>query len=96
MTRVSEPLPKPDEHGLDVSHRLGELIRAELRANDGWMGFERYMQFALYEPELGYYTMGVESLVLVVISLPRRSYRVSSLKASLRRFLGYLPNYTIR
>ena len=58
MTRVSEPFPKPDEHGLDVSNRLGERIRAELHASDGWMGFERYMQFALYEPELGYYHNG--------------------------------------
>ena len=41
-----------------MSRRLSERIRADLRANDGWMGFERYMQYALYEPELGYYHNG--------------------------------------
>ena len=55
---MSASLPEPDEHGLDVSRRLSERILQDLHANDGWIGFERYMQYALYEPELGYYHNG--------------------------------------
>lgn len=51
-------LPQPDESGLDISRRLSERIRRALDANDGWMGFDRYMRFALYEPGLGYYHNG--------------------------------------
>ena len=52
---MSSPLPEPDAHGRDISRRLSRRIRQELAANGGWMGFERYMRYALYEPELGYY-----------------------------------------
>ncbi|MEY4754825.1 MAG: hypothetical protein RJA44_2500 [Pseudomonadota bacterium] len=37
---------------------LAERIAAEIRASDGWIGFERYMALALYTPGLGYYARG--------------------------------------
>ena len=55
-------IPEPDEQALAVSHELAERIREELDEADGWMSFERYMQRALYEPGLGYYSAGSTKL----------------------------------
>ena len=38
--------------------RLGERLREEIARAGGWIGFARYMQLALYEPGLGYYSAG--------------------------------------
>jgi SAM-dependent MidA family methyltransferase len=38
--------------------RLEARIRDEIAAAGGWIGFARYMQLALYEPGLGYYSAG--------------------------------------
>jgi SAM-dependent MidA family methyltransferase len=40
------------------SARLGERLREEIERAGGWLGFARYMQLALYEPGLGYYSAG--------------------------------------
>jgi SAM-dependent MidA family methyltransferase len=42
--------------------RLGERLRAEISRCGGWIGFARYMQIALYEPGLGYYSAGARKL----------------------------------
>ncbi len=42
--------------------RLGERLRAEISRCGGWIGFARYMQMALYEPGLGYYSAGARKL----------------------------------
>ena len=55
---MSSSIPVPDEHALSVSRRLTELICDEIDAAGGWIGFDRYMQRALYEPGLGYYSGG--------------------------------------
>ena len=55
---MSSSIPVPDEHALSVSQQLTELIRDEIDAAGGWIGFEHYMQRALYEPGLGYYSGG--------------------------------------
>ena len=55
---MSIPLPKPDAYGSDISRRLSERIRQALVANGGWLSFERYMHYVLYDPELGYYHNG--------------------------------------
>jgi SAM-dependent MidA family methyltransferase len=34
------------------------MLRAEIERLGGWMGFDRYMNFALYSPGLGYYARG--------------------------------------
>lgn len=40
------------------SGRVAALIRAAIAAAGGWIGFDRYMELALYAPGLGYYTAG--------------------------------------
>lgn len=37
---------------------LGERIAQAIRSAGGWIGFDRYMELALYEPGLGYYNGG--------------------------------------
>ncbi|MFM2065706.1 MAG: hypothetical protein RLZZ584_615 [Pseudomonadota bacterium] len=39
----------------EASRALARHIAAEIRAQGGWIGFERYMALALYTPGLGYY-----------------------------------------
>src|SRR5688572_14294658 len=40
------------------SERLIARIRQEIERNGDWIGFARYMELALYEPGLGYYSAG--------------------------------------
>jgi SAM-dependent MidA family methyltransferase len=54
--RVDLPEPSADERA--HSERLRALICREIRANGGAIGFERYMELALYAPGLGYYSAG--------------------------------------
>ena len=50
LRRVSEPAPLP----VESEPRLVARIRAEIAAS-GPLTFERFMELALYDPELGYY-----------------------------------------
>ena len=57
----------PDELTLspaELAH--GEAVAAHLRAGiaaaGGWLGFDRYMELALYAPGLGYYSAGARKL----------------------------------
>jgi SAM-dependent MidA family methyltransferase len=50
--------PAPSADALAHSERLAERIRAEIAAAGGWIGFDRYMELALYAPGLGYYAAG--------------------------------------
>src|SRR6185436_15611679 len=59
--RPSE-LPQPDAQALATSRALLERIGAELGASGNWISFARYMEFALYEPGLGYYASGARKL----------------------------------
>lgn len=40
----------------DESEALAALIRREIAAAGGWLGFDRFMALALYAPGLGYYS----------------------------------------
>jgi SAM-dependent MidA family methyltransferase len=40
------------------SERLVTLIRREIEEHGGWISFARFMELALYQPGLGYYTAG--------------------------------------
>lgn len=51
-------LPEPNADERAHSERLRALIRDEIRANDGAIRFDRYMELALYAPGLGYYSAG--------------------------------------
>ncbi len=48
-------LPAPDAGQLARAQRLQQHILRDIAAHGGWIGFDRYMQLALYEPGLGYY-----------------------------------------
>ena len=51
-------LPEPSSEERTHSERLETLIRAEIAAAGGALGFARYMELALYAPGLGYYSAG--------------------------------------
>jgi len=55
-------LPPPDALAAGHSARLAALIAREIDAAGGWIGFDRYMQLALYAPGLGYYAAGARKL----------------------------------
>ncbi|MGC8011036.1 hypothetical protein, partial [Salmonella enterica] len=45
-----------------ASHSLQHLIAGEIAASGGWISFERYMELALYAPQVGYYSGGSSKL----------------------------------
>ena len=51
-------LPAPEEVALSLSEDLREKISFAIMENGGSISFEQYMQMALYEPGLGYYSAG--------------------------------------
>lgn len=51
-------LPAPSPEALAHTQRLTEAIAAESTRADGWLGFARFMELALYAPGLGYYSAG--------------------------------------
>ncbi|GJJ05538.1 SAM-dependent methyltransferase [Duganella rhizosphaerae] len=55
-------LPVPSSDALAASHALSHLIAAEIARNDGAISFARYMELALYAPDLGYYSGGSAKL----------------------------------
>ena len=50
------PVPAPD--ALASSEALTRRIAAEIDTGCGWIGFDRFMNLALYAPGLGYYSGG--------------------------------------
>jgi SAM-dependent MidA family methyltransferase len=55
-------LPPLSPQEIAHSQRLIERIRDEIDAGAGWISFERFMEMALYEPGLGYYSAGATKL----------------------------------
>jgi SAM-dependent MidA family methyltransferase len=53
---MSTNLPAPDETAAAVSRRLTTRICDEAARKEGGMSFDRFMDMALYEPGLGYYS----------------------------------------
>jgi SAM-dependent MidA family methyltransferase len=52
----AQSLPDPDRAALERSAALAERIRAAIAASaDATIGFDTFMNYALYEPGLGYY-----------------------------------------
>lgn len=51
-------LPPPDAPALAYSERLAHAIQLEIERRQGHIGFDRFMEMALYEPGLGYYSAG--------------------------------------
>ena len=54
-------LPEPPEELKQLSDSLGSRIREEISL-DGMIPFSQYMEMALYEPGLGYYSAGLHKL----------------------------------
>ena len=50
------PLPSPTAQA--SSSKLFEIITQEIKAQNNWVPFSRFMELALYTPEYGYYTGG--------------------------------------
>lgn len=50
--------PMPEADAVEVSLRLIDRIMAEIGASGGMIGFDHYMEMALYQPGLGYYSAG--------------------------------------
>jgi len=59
MSRVT--LPDPPEELKTLSRRLCARIR-ERMGDDGFLAFSQFMEMALYEPGLGYYSAGLHKL----------------------------------
>lgn len=55
-------LPESSPEALALSAALMRKIEEVILQNDGWISFSRYMEMALYEPGLGYYSHGGEML----------------------------------
>lgn len=53
-------LPIPNDEAQAHSHQLALLIQEKINQNDGWLSFADFMQMALYEPTLGYYSGGAK------------------------------------
>jgi SAM-dependent MidA family methyltransferase len=54
----SPALPAPSAEAAAASARLERHIARAIEAAGGFIGFDRYMELALYAPGLGYYTAG--------------------------------------
>ena len=61
---MSTPSDLPQLTADEIAHseRLTRLIRDAIEAEGGWISFERFMELALYEPGLGYYSAGSTKL----------------------------------
>ena len=55
-------LPPLEAAQAEQSGRLVSLIRRRIQEAGGWIGFERFMELALYSPGLGYYSAGSTKL----------------------------------
>lgn len=53
-------LPQPEEEARRHSERLIQAMAREMEAGGGRIGFDRYMELALYAPGLGYYVAGAQ------------------------------------
>ncbi len=52
------PMAATDAGARSLSARLAQRIHAAIADAGGWLGFDRFMAMALYEPGLGYYARG--------------------------------------
>jgi SAM-dependent MidA family methyltransferase len=58
MSRTRSSMPEPSLQARAHSDRVAALIRGEIDAAGGAIGFDRFMELALYAPGLGYYAAG--------------------------------------
>jgi len=53
-------LPEPDEQAKQQSQLLKQHVQAACKQKDGWIKFSEFMNMALYQPALGYYSGGLQ------------------------------------
>ncbi len=53
-------LPEPDDAAKQRSCLVVECVESTCAASDGWISFSEFMNIALYQPGLGYYTGGLQ------------------------------------
>jgi SAM-dependent MidA family methyltransferase len=58
IEQIRHGWPMPDADAVQTSLRLAERIMAAIADDGGSIGFDRYMDMALYQPGLGYYSAG--------------------------------------
>jgi SAM-dependent MidA family methyltransferase len=56
MKSISSTLPRPTEAAFQHSKQLKDYLVEKIKENDSTISFEKFMQFTLYAPSLGYYT----------------------------------------
>lgn len=61
-SHATSDLPPPSALAANLSAELQRRIREEIRNAGGCISFARYMEMALYEPGLGYYSAGATKL----------------------------------
>ena len=61
-TAPGNSLPEPDGISSAHSKRVAARIRDAIESAGGSIAFAEYMQLALYEPGLGYYSAGAKKL----------------------------------
>ena len=59
---MNPTLPPPSADALAASQALSGLIRQEIRQQQNWLPFARFMDLALYTPQYGYYTGGAHKI----------------------------------
>lgn len=62
FTSSLEQLPPLDEDASAHAEKVRQHIIDEIKRQDGFIGFDRYMELALYTPGLGYYSAGSSKL----------------------------------
>jgi len=62
LSPIDPALPQPAPEARALSAALRRRISEEIAASGGWIGFDRYMDLALYAPGLGYYAGGSSKL----------------------------------
>jgi SAM-dependent MidA family methyltransferase len=60
LDTTAEDLPEPDEQSKQQSRSLRQHIDAACARAGGWIRFSKFMNMALYEPGLGYYSGGLQ------------------------------------
>jgi len=53
-------LPEPDEQAKKHSQLLKQCIQTACKKNNGWINFTEFINIALYQPALGYYSGGLQ------------------------------------
>jgi len=57
---INPSLPAPSMEALAHSNQLLEYILSQIKIHHGSISFSQYMEFALYTPQLGYYSAGTK------------------------------------